>query len=219
MILLLHRSRCPRELGNSDHRSSDEGPNVMGFSNPRAEFQRIMTRGREPFKAMQSSAFWTAVSSCILAVTTVFLARITYETNRNSIASQQARLSFTGVIGLDLGNPPSTLAAAPTATVSPDGGQGAPSGRAVGNPANGITFPYTIGWRNSGTTPANNAFSRINYRPARDAMTRDSKFDFSDFKGAESTPFVLGPGMSTVMLPVGVSLQDIEDEEAGRLHL
>ncbi|MFI5090636.1 MAG: hypothetical protein ACHP7P_11310 [Terriglobales bacterium] len=72
-------------------------------------------------------------------------------------------------------------------------------------------------WANSGTTPTKKAVMQSNVYIGQESL--QPGLDFDRLPQSERISFALGPKGAIQMKPVSVSVQDLEDLEAGRKHI
>jgi hypothetical protein len=143
-----------------------------------------------------SSAGWTAIFTCVLAIFTgvlvVFtckLASVADRADKNFVSTQRAFVNFDGIIDKKVMT-------------------------ADGKSIKAINF--FISWMNSGTTPTRTATSQVNMQVWRSELPKG--FDFADLPGIKRKAFVFGP-KATFFQKIEIPIDIIKDIREGKSHL
>jgi hypothetical protein len=135
------------------------------------------------------SAAWVSVFTLALVVFTYLLYRVADRTEEASRASQRAFVSFVGTSGTKILDP---------------------TGKKV------VGLQMYARWENSGTTPAKDAVSFVNWQPWPYELP--AGFDFGDLVHVDRIHFVIGArGEGTI--PFNIPIEEVEQVRNGKAHL
>jgi hypothetical protein len=138
-----------------------------------------------------SAPAWTAIFTGVLTVFTIQLSQLAHDSNDTAKETQRAFLSFSGI------SPVMTL---------------------TGSDGKRIATEVIVKWNNSGTTPADQAVTRVNAQLWPSDLP--DGFDFKDLPGAASVPLAIGPkgdGGATMLLPL--HMLQLQREASSRLYV
>jgi hypothetical protein len=135
------------------------------------------------------SAAWVSLFTLALVVFTYLLVRVADRAEESSRAAQRAFLSFVGTSGAKILDPTAK--------------------KVVG-------VQMSARWENSGTTPAKDVVSLVNWQPWPYELP--ARFDFADLMHADRVRFVIGAkGEGTI--PFNIPIDTIEQTRKGQTHM
>ncbi|MGB8579807.1 MAG: hypothetical protein WCD47_03235 [Candidatus Sulfotelmatobacter sp.] len=142
------------------------------------------------FLFRDKAAAWTAIFTCVLAIFSYLLWKVSDSANDVSVATQAASVSSIGPGLQKIANPD-------------------------GKTLRGYTVVFT--WVNSGNTPTRTAELQSNVYVGTESPTKG--LDFNQLPQARITTAVIAPHAAIQTSPDPISLADLEDVQNGKKHM